>query len=136
MTERTEFVPEITDATEPYWEAANDDRLVLQHCGDCSSWIFYPRELCPHCFSEDMSWEEVSGRGTVYGFSVLQESPIPAYQDEVPYVIAVIELEEGPRMFTNIVNCAPEDVSVDCPVEVTFERRDGQQVPQFELTAE
>jgi len=133
MTDRTAFLPDVTPTTAPYWEAANEGRLLLQECGACDSPIFYPRELCPHCFSSDLGWREASGEGEIFGYSVLHQSPIPAYEGDTPYVIAVVELAEGPRMFTNIVNCDPSAVSVGAPVMVTFERRDGQALPQFGL---
>lgn len=131
---RDELVPEPSAATARYWEAANEGRLELPRCRDCDEWVFYPREWCPQCHGTDLEWTEASGDGVVYTFTVLHSTPVGAYVEAVPYVLAVVELVEGPRMMANVVGCDPTDVEVGSEVSVTFERREGQALPQFELS--
>lgn len=131
---RDELVPEPSAATTRYWEAANEGRLELPRCRDCGEWVFYPREWCPHCHGTDLEWTEASGDGVVYTYTVLHSTPVDAYVEAVPYVLAVVELVEGPRMMANVVGCDPTDVEVGSEVSVTFERREGQALPQFELS--
>ncbi|MBX6378226.1 MAG: Zn-ribbon domain-containing OB-fold protein [Clostridia bacterium] len=125
-------LPAVDPTTQPYWEAARQRRLVIQRCRACGRHIFYPRIYCPHCLSEDVEWVEASGRGEVYAFTVVYRSRIPGYAEATPYVVALIDLEEGVRLLTNVVECAPDEVRVGMPVEVCFEERaDGFVLPQF-----
>jgi uncharacterized OB-fold protein len=120
-------------ATEPYWRAAHEGRLALPRCLDCGHRHFYPRTLCPHCGSARLEWADCSGRGVVYSFTVVHRAPSPAFAAEVPYVVAVVELEEGPRLMTNIVGCAPDAVRVGMNVRVAFKRvSDSVTLPVFE----
>lgn len=114
-------LPVPSPVTEKFWRAARRHELVLQRCGACERYICYPRALCPHCLSDDLQWTAVSGRGSVYSFTVARRPTASVFADSVPYVIAVVELEEGPRMTTNIVGCAPEDVRIGMAVEAAFE---------------
>lgn len=125
-------VPEIDDITRPFWEAAQRRTLELQRCDNCGTWIFYPNAWCTACYSRTLSWYPVSGRGNVYSYSIVHHPPFAAFSVDVPYVLATIELEEGPHMMTNIVHCAHEAVYVTMPVTVCFEDRNGFLVPQFE----
>jgi uncharacterized OB-fold protein len=94
----------------------------LQKCQHCNRYIFYPRPHCPKCTCTDLEWVPVSGRGKVYSFTIVRRAMIPAYRHDVPYVFAIVELEEGPRLTTNIVNCDPETVRVDMPVKATYDK--------------
>ena len=114
-------LPVPSPVTEEFWRAARRHELVLQRCQACERYIYYPRALCPYCLSDDLCWTRVSGRGTVYSFTVARRPTASIFADWVPYVIAVVELEEGPRMTTNIVGCAPEDVRIGMAVEAAFE---------------
>jgi len=107
--------------TKAFWEAAKRHELVLPRCKKCDYFHFYPREVCPRCFSQDLEWTPVSGKFRVYTFTVVRQAMTPAFQEETPYVNAVVQLAEGPRMMTNIVGCAIEDVKCDMPAEVVFE---------------
>lgn len=121
----------------PYWEAARQNKLLLQRCGDCGAVRYYPRRLCPQCWSERVEWVEASGRGTVHSFSIVHRAPSPAFQARTPYVIALIDLAEGPRMMANIVGPNALDVRIDDRVAVLFEERaGGAKVPQFRLARE
>ncbi|HEV7801491.1 MAG TPA: OB-fold domain-containing protein, partial [Burkholderiales bacterium] len=93
-------IPVPDAATAPYWSAANEGRLVLPRCTACSRWHFYPRALCPYCSSDKLEWQSASGRGEVYSYTVVHRAPSPAFAAEVPYVVAIVELEEGPHLMT------------------------------------
>jgi uncharacterized OB-fold protein len=126
--------PEPTEISKPYWDACARHELLLQWCRDCGKAQFYPRSVCVHCGSADLEWRRASGRATVYSFSVVRRAPDASLP--VPYVVALVDLAEGPRMMTNIVDCAPESVRIGLPVEVTFEDLgDGASVPLFKPAA-
>jgi uncharacterized OB-fold protein len=107
--------------TRPYWEAARRHELVIQRCKKCQKHVFYPRYNCIHCGSTDLEWVKASGKGTVYTFTIFRRPSHPAFAEMVPYVVAIVELEEGVRITTNIVGCDPDSVRVGMPVEVAFE---------------
>lgn len=124
-----------TPDTAPYWEAANRGELRIQFCNPCGRHYFYPRAACPVCGSTDVSWVTVSGRARLHTY-VINHRPAPGFEDDGPYAIAVVELEEGPRMMANIVGVpnTPEDLRLDMELEVRFEPRgrEGEQmVPVF-----
>ena len=98
-----------------YWAAARDGTLLVQRCDRCGHHQLYPRALCVVCHSP-VSWAEASGRGTVYSYTVIRQNYSRPFRDWMPYVVALVDLEEGPRIMTNIVGCDPEDVRVDMPV--------------------
>ncbi|MFH1114963.1 MAG: Zn-ribbon domain-containing OB-fold protein, partial [Pseudomonadota bacterium] len=117
-------VPVVNDWARPFWEAAREEKLILQQCKDCEKHIFYPRMACPHCASDNVIWVNASGKGTVYSYTVVENNPPSAFVNDLPYVVAVVKLEEGVRMLSNIVGCDPADVRCDMPVSVTFEKLD------------
>lgn len=120
-------VPEPDAFTRSYWEAAAQGRLLIRHCADCDKAHHYPREFCPHCWSENVTWEPASGHATLYTWSVVHRNDLPPFGERVPYVAAVVDLAEGPRMMTEVVHAGPAELRAGMPVEVTF--RDG--VPVF-----
>jgi len=116
-----------------YWDAARERRLVIRRCKACGELHFMPRYLCPSCWSDDLEWIDAAGTGRVHSFSVIHRASDPAFASRVPYVIALVELEEGPRMMTNILGEDALGIAVGDPVKVTFEDRgDGALIPQFE----
>jgi uncharacterized protein len=116
----------------PYWQAARAHRLELPHCNACGRFWFPPSQLCPHCLAADFKWTPVSGRGRVFSFVTFHRVYHEAFAQEVPYVVALVELEEGPRMLTNIVGATPEAVVCDMPVKVVFDDvADEFAVPKF-----
>ena len=121
MTAAERPVPTPDAATAPYWSAAHEQRLVMPRCLDCSRYHFYPRTLCPHCGSARLEWNVCSGRGTVYSYTIVHRAPSPEFAAEVPYVVAVVEIDEGPRLMTNVVGCAPDAVRIGLPVHAVFE---------------
>jgi len=119
MSEYLKPLPKPSPASRPFWDAARRHELTLQRCGACHKFIYYPRDRCPHCFSAELSWERVSGRGKVYSYTVVRRASTRSFAD-APYVLAIVELDEGVRMTSNVV--APADqVRVDMPVTVYFD---------------
>jgi uncharacterized OB-fold protein len=117
--------------TEPFWAAAADGRLVLPRCDACATVVWYPRRWCPVCHHHGVSWFDATGHGTVYSFTVVRQAA-GVWKDVVPYVIASVELDEGPRLLTNLVDVDPESVRVGDEVSVVFDRSpDGAGVPRF-----
>ena len=116
-------IPTPQPETDFYWERARAHELWLMRCDDCDSTYFYPRPICPRCFSRNTRWVQSSGRGTVYAFSIVHRPPIPAFQERVPYVAALVELEGGARIPTNLIHVEPDPsfIRVGMPVEVVFD---------------
>jgi hypothetical protein len=114
-------LPNPTPISQPFWDAAREHRLAIQQCAACNRHLFYPRPLCPFCGSTDLAWTDVSGRGIVYSFTVARRPTARPFEPDVPYVIAIVELAEGPHMTTNIIGCDPDSVHVEMPVEAAFE---------------
>jgi hypothetical protein len=129
--------PPLSDVTAPFWEATKEKRYLLQRCGHCGRAIAYPRESCPFCASRQLSWQPASGRGTVYSFTVEHRMPSPLEGAEGPYVVALVDLDEGARVMTNLVNCPPQACGAGMAVSVTWEPlSDGRNLPLFEPLAE
>jgi uncharacterized OB-fold protein len=105
----------------PFWEAARCRRLVVQRCRGCGAFRFPARDLCSRCLSREAEWAPVSGRGTIFSFAVMHQVYHPAFADAVPYAVVVVELEEGVRLVSNLVDCPVGAVRVGIPVEVVFE---------------
>ncbi|MEJ8851185.1 Zn-ribbon domain-containing OB-fold protein [Variovorax rhizosphaerae] len=115
-----------------YWNAARERRLVIRKCKACSQFHFMPRHLCPVCWSDDLEWVDSKGTGTVHSFTVVRRAPLANFATRVPYVVALIDLDEGPRMVTNIVGEDALSVRIGDPVSVEFEERgEGAMLPQF-----
>lgn len=130
--ETTKPIPPIEPWTAPFWEGTRAGKLLVQHCDTCGQNIFYPRLYCPHCLSDRLDWRESSGRGTIYTFSVVENNAPSAFVADMPYVIAIVRLEEGVQMMTNIVGCDPQQLRCDLPVKVVFEPLDDQiTLPKF-----
>lgn len=115
-------LPQIYPEAQRYWDGAKRRELWLRHCRDCARNYFYPRDICPACFSRNTEWRRASGRGTVYSYAIVHRPPTPAFRDAVPYIVALVDLEEGGRMMTNLVGVepSPEHITVGMPVQVTF----------------
>lgn len=123
--------PPVNPETAPFWSGVDESRLVLPRCLACRTVIWYPRTFCPSCHRTGVEWVECSGRGSVYSFSVTQKGD-GAWREVGPYVLAYVELDEGPRVLTNIVECDPSSLAVGQAVEVVFERNgEGRALPRF-----
>lgn len=127
-------LPRLYEWNRPYFAAAAAGKFMLQQCRSCGALIYYPRPACPECLSMDYDWVELSGRGVVYAYTIVRRPQHPAFLPRVPFVVATIQLDEGPQMVSNIVNCAPHQVEIGLPVRVVFERvSEGIALPKFEL---
>ena len=136
MTANAKPLPPINPSTQPFWDACAEGRLLLQRCGDCGHLQFYPRLLCAACGSRKLDWHEACGRGKVRTFTIIRRAVSAAFEPDAPYVVALVELEEGPTLMSNIVGCDPASVAIGQPVQVTFEMRaEDVAVPQFEPAA-
>lgn len=124
-------LPTPTDTSLPFFEGAREGKLVLQRCPR-DGFFFYPRSRCPHCLSDDWQWETVSGRGSVHAFTIDRVGHDPALASQVPFAIAIVELEEGPRMSANIVGCDVDSVAVGMPVQASFEDIDDITLVRFQ----
>jgi uncharacterized OB-fold protein len=123
--------PVVSPETEAFWSATAEGKLLLPRCRACSATTWYPRGLCPSCGVTDLEWIEASGRGTVYSYTVIHRGE-GAYRETTPYVLAYVELDEGPRLLTNVVDTDPGAVSVGQEVEVVFhDTGEGNALPRF-----
>jgi len=114
-------LPRIDDMNRPYWEAAKRHELVLQRCQECGHYRYPPGEICPRCLSDKLEWDKASGQGKVYTWTIFHQIYHPAFANEAPYAVVAVELEEGPRLVSNLVNCKIEDIRMGMPVEVVFD---------------
>ena len=117
-----------------YWEKAKAHELWLRHCNACGETYFYPRNICPKCYSADVTWVKASGKGTLHAYAIAERGPTPAFRDAVPYVAALVDLAEGPRVPTNLVGVEMDEahIKIGMPVEVTFEDvTDEVTLPKF-----
>jgi uncharacterized OB-fold protein len=133
MQARSKPLPRPTPETQPFWEGTREGRLMIMHCNSCSRDYFYPRPYCPDCFSKDTTWRQASGKATLHTY-IINHRPAPGFENEAPYVIAVVQLEEGPRMMTNLVDVEPDprNLPVDMPLEVVFDKANDQiTLPKF-----
>lgn len=129
-------VPTPTPTTQPFWDGTEQHRLRIQRCVTTGKVFTYPRRHSPYVVGGQVEWVEASGRGTLHSY-VITHIPAPGYEDEIPYVIALVELEEGPRVVANLVDVkpTPERLPLDMPVEATYERRGELTVLQFRPVA-
>jgi uncharacterized OB-fold protein len=114
-------LPVIDPDSQPYWDALRSHRLMLRSCKWCGQPHFYPRSLCPHCHCEDLQWIEASGCGVIYSYTVARKPAGPAFKADVPYVVAIVQLDEGPRMMTRIVTTDPASVHIGAAVQVVYD---------------
>lgn len=131
----TKPVPLTQPWSEKFWEGTKEGKLLIQTCKDCGANIFYPRKFCPECWSDNLDWIESSGRGTIRTFTTAYSMVEPRFMDELPYTIAFVDLEEGIKMMTRIVECDPDDIRIGMEVEVTFFQREDFYLPYFKPVA-
>ncbi|MCC3778026.1 Zn-ribbon domain-containing OB-fold protein [Streptomyces sp. UNOB3_S3] len=120
-------VPEIDDFTRPYWDAAAEGRLLIRRCraAGCGRAHHYPREFCPYCWSADACWEEAGGGATLYTWSVVHRNDLPPFGSRLPYTAAVVDLDEGPRMTTEVVDCPEEALRIGMRLWAAYRRLPG-----------
>ena len=129
-------LPRPAPESRAFWEGAAAHRLLLPRCSSCNRFWFPPSERCPHCLSADFAWVESKGKGRIYSFVVYTRVYHPAFADDVPYVVAIVELDEGPRLLSNIVGTPSDKIACDVRVRVTFDDvADGVSIPKFAIQA-
>lgn len=136
MAEYNKSLPIPQPESDFYWEKAKAHELWLTHCDDCNSTYFYPRPICPGCFSRNTKPVQSSGKGTIYTYAIVHRAPLPGWRDDVPYIVAQVELEGGARMPTNIVGVEPDpaNLKVGMAVEVVFDDvTEKITLPKFKL---
>ena len=116
------FLPRPTAETAAWWAACQDNELLVQQCSDCGHYQFYPRVICTKCMSNELEWVKSTGRGEILTFTIVRRAVSEAYAADVPYVIALVKLAEGPTMMSIIEGCNPEDLKIGMPVEVFFDQ--------------
>lgn len=124
-------LPEVQPWTQPFWDGTREGKLLVQVCHQCRARIFLPRKLCPECWSSDLGWIESAGTGAVFTFSTAYQMVEPRFMDELPYTIAFVDLAEGVRMMTRIVDCDPAEITIGMEVEVVFSERGDFRLPYF-----
>ena len=129
-------LPTITSEARPFWEGAAKQKLLMQRCIDCTAYIWTPRPSCFECGSENIQWQELSGLGGVYSFTVIRQvvgrAASHAFEKDIPYVVAWIDLDEGPRMITNVIGCPVDAVNIGMKVSVVFEQQSPEVwLPKF-----
>lgn len=129
-------LPRFSPHAKPYWDACLKSRLILQRCTECANIQFPPRAACARCWQDTIEWIDASGRGVVHSYSIVSRPPEASFQSMVPYAVALIDLSEGPRMLSNVVGCAPEDVRIGMEVTVEFQKiAAGVALPVFRPSA-
>jgi uncharacterized OB-fold protein len=119
-------LPQPNVVTQRFWSSCKDGRFEFQHCKACGHNQFPPRLTCTACHSADLDWLPSSGRGTVYSFTVVHRAPLESFKADVPYVIAIVALEEGVRAMVNLRGVDPKAVAIGMPIEVFFEPTEGE----------
>jgi len=116
-------LPELTDLTRPFWTAAKQRRFVLQKCARCATFNFYPKPWCIECGSRELEWTEASPLGTVYSYTISRTVGMnyPGWQADLPVLMCMVDLDDGPRMYGQVTDCAPEDLRIGMRLEVHFE---------------
>ena len=124
--------PPVSDESTAFWDATRDRRFVLPWCTECDVAIWYPRLTCPRCLGSAVEWREASGAATVHACSIQWKPGAGRVEEDGPYVVALVDLDEGVRMMTNVVECPPTDVTVGMRVALTWEPlSDGRHLPMF-----
>ena len=129
---RPKPLPVVTEENRPFWEGCQQGKLLLQYCSECQQYQFYPRLYCMHCGSGTLRWVEASGKGVIYSYTIIHQNKSPEFVLDTPYNVAIVQLEEGPRMMSNIVDIDSTELQVDLPVTVVFDQvTDSITLPRF-----
>ena len=121
MAEYTKPLPAISTLNQPYWDGLKQRKMVLPKCEPCNKVWYPPTRFCPTCWSRDFSWQQLSGRGKVNSWVVFHQAYFSSLKDDVPYNVAEVELEEGPRLLTNLVELSQTQIRIGMSVEVVYE---------------
>lgn len=131
----TRPVPRVSSETRPFWDGCADRQLRYQVCSHCRAIQIIPRSLCIACQRTDLEWKVSSGRGVILSFTTVHRAPTPAFRAEAPYVIALVDMDEGFRLMVNVKDGATQDLAIDQPVQIGFVEIEGVVLPQAELVA-
>ena len=115
-------IPRPSTTTRPFWDGLNERKVQIQRCEGCDTWVFYPRTRCPSCLSDQLIWREVSGRGVLYTYTLARQPTAPHFADETPQQLAVVELDEGVRMTSTLVNVEPSDIVIGMRLQPYFDQ--------------
>ena len=115
-------IPRPSTTTRPFWDGLNERKVQIQRCEGCDTWVFYPRTRCPSCLSDQLIWREVSGRGVLYTYTLARQPTAPHFADETPQQLAVVELDEGVRMTSTLVNVEPTDIVIGMRLRPYFDQ--------------
>ena len=115
-------IPRPSPTTRPFWDGLNERKVQIQRCEGCDTWVFYPRTRCPSCLSDQLIWREVSGRGVLYTYTLARQPTAPHFADETPQQLAVVELDEGVRMTSTLVNVEPSDIVIGMRLRPYFDQ--------------
>lgn len=136
MPEYKKPIPVPSAEAQPYWDGLRDRKLLMPRCDACGKYWFPPSLLCPHCNATKWAWSSTSGRGRIFSYVVYHRVYHPGFANEVPYAVAVIELDEGPRMISNVIGIAPDKLACDMRVEVVYQPiTETITLPKFKPTA-
>lgn len=119
-------LPIPTETSIPFWQGLREEQLRIQRCDHCGTWVYYPRSHCPACLSPSLTWTPVSGRGRLHSFTVARQPTAPHFADLVPQLLGIVQLEEGPRLTTTLVDINPDDLRIDLELVPVFDHVDGE----------
>jgi uncharacterized OB-fold protein/acyl dehydratase len=130
-------MPTATKISAPFWQALKEDKVKIQQCNACDGWVFFPRNHCSHCLAHDLEWQEVSGAGTLYSYTLTRIPTMPEFSDEMPQALAVVELAQGVRINTTLIDVAEEDIKVGMAVKPVFDKvsKEGETLLRFTATS-
>ena len=136
MSSMEKLLPKYDADSKPFWEGCREHRLMFQKCGACGEVRWPPSLICPHCHARETRWIESAGRGAIHTFAVYHQAFHPAFKEALPYVVAVVRLEEGPMILTNIIGSPPESLECEMPVQVVWEDVSEEfSLPKFKTVA-
>lgn len=129
-------MPLATKISAPFWQALKEDQLKIQQCNSCDAWVFYPRNHCTSCFAHELEWKSVSGEGTLYSYTLTRIPTMPEFSDEMPQALAVVELAQGVRVNTTLIDVAEEDIKIGMAVKPVFDKvsAEGETLLRFTST--
>lgn len=129
-------MPLATKISAPFWQALKDEKLKIQQCNQCNGWVFFPRNHCSHCLAHDLEWQQVSGEGTLYSYTLTRIPTMPEFSDEMPQALAVVELAEGVRINTTLIDVGEADINIGMAVKPVFDKvtPDGDTLLRFTST--
>lgn len=129
-------LPVATETSQPFWDALRDHQVSIQQCDDCQTWVFYPRQHCTHCLSDKLTWKPVSGNGTLYSYTLARVPTDPAFADEKPQKMAVVQLDEGPRINSTLVYLEEDEIKVGMRLKAVFDDNEKEGITLLRFTGE